>query len=167
MAFRPDKIGGKGAVGAGVGPMRRTRSVLMPGADDPRLYAMLCEDQVQAGFADRCISTADPSLAFTKTRRTGDAADKPCCEHGGSTRRRPRRRLAFRLSEAGWGQGCGCGGGASGRRPRSFMNWSNSALSLAWRSRFKNSKKSRCSSSSRRNVSARYSSKARLPLDGP
>ena len=40
-------------------------------------------------------------------------------------------------------------------RWRSFMNWSNSARSLATRRRFRNSLNSRCSSSRRRNVSAR------------
>src|ERR1051325_3652976 len=45
------------------------------------------------------------------------------------------------------------------------MNWSNSALSFAWRRRWRNSRKSRCSSSRRRRVSLRYSSKAALPLE--
>ena len=65
-------------------------------------------------------------------------------------------------------QFAGCSGAASGpvRCRSSFMNASNSDLSLAERSRSRNSAKLRCSSSSRRSVSARYSSKALLPLDG-
>src|SRR6516225_7087221 len=65
-----------------------------------------------------------------------------------------------------YGWGCGCEASSLGRLRRSAMNWSNSALSLAKRSRCRNSLNSRCSSSSLRNVSARYSSKARLPLEG-
>ena len=49
---------------------------------------------------------------------------------------------------------------------RSAMNWSNSALSLAWRKRCKKDWNSFASSSSRFKVSSRYSSKARLPV-GP
>ena len=52
---------------------------------------------------------------------------------------------------------CGCAWGAPswGRLRRSAMNWSNSARSLAKRSRSRNSLNSRCSSSSRRSVSVR------------
>ena len=64
-----------------------------------------------------------------------------------------------------YGSDCGCEVWPLGRSRRSAMNWSNSALSLAKRSRFRNSLNSRCSSSSRRSVSARCSSKARLPLE--
>ena len=46
-------------------------------------------------------------------------------------------------------------GGGRRVEGRSFMNWSNSARSLATRRRFRNSLNSRCSSSRRRNVSAR------------
>src|SRR5215203_4418837 len=54
----------------------------------------------------------------------------------------------------------------SGLLRRSAMNWSNSALSLAKRRRSRKSRNSRCSSSRRRRVSVRYSSKAWLPLEG-
>src|SRR6516225_1814164 len=67
--------------------------------------------------------------------------------------------------ENGYVWGCGCEA-SLGRLRRSAMNWSNSALSFAKRRRCRNSLNSRCSSSSLRNVSARYSSKARLPLEG-
>lgn len=60
--------------------------------------------------------------------------------------------------------GCGCSP-SGGRLRRSAMNWSNSALSLAKRRRSRKVANSCCSSSRRRRVSARYSSKARLPLD--
>jgi hypothetical protein len=54
-------------------------------------------------------------------------------------------------------------GGAGGIARRSAMNWSNSALSLANRSRSRKAPNSFCSSSKRRMVSTRYSSNARLP----
>jgi hypothetical protein len=56
--------------------------------------------------------------------------------------------------QAGGGTG-GCGPSLGGRLRRSAMNWSNSARSLAKRSRSRNSLNSRCSSSSRLSVSAR------------
>ena len=64
-------------------------------------------------------------------------------------------------------------GGPGGRVRRSAMKASNSALSLAKRSRSRKEPKSFCSSSMRRSVSALYSSNARLPdvggafVDGP
>ena len=65
------------------------------------------------------------------------------------------RGISFAAAES---SGCG-------RLRRSAMNWSNSDLSLAKRSRSRKSRNSRCSSSSRRSVSVRYSSKAWLPLE--
>ena len=87
------------------------------------------------------------------------------------------RLLTCKTPPAGRGRGgepavlsrreCGAGGSvAGGRLRRSFMNWSNSARSLAERSRSRKSRNSRCSSSSLRSVSSRYSSKATLPCAG-
>ena len=90
------------------------------------------------------------ALLFERATRSA-AADAAADRRGGG-------RLALR------GVGGGSGG-AGGRLRRSAMNWSNSALSLAKRSRSRKLANSFCSSSSRRSVSARYSSKAWLPLD--
>ena len=70
------------------------------------------------------------------------------------------RRTARNTVAAAGDQLCGCGESGCGRLRRSAMNWSNSDLSLAKRSRSRKSRNSRCSSSSRRNVSVRYSSNA-------
>ena len=61
---------------------------------------------------------------------------------------------------------CGWSFGGVGRCLCCAMNASNSSLSLAWRRRSRKSRNSTCSSSRRRSVSMRYSSKARLPLEG-
>ena len=83
----------------------------------------------------------------------------------------PAVRKGSRRSSQLCAQPCvGCAGGGSGgvggRWRSSVMNWSNSALSLAKRSRSRKAPNSFCSSSRRRSVSIRYSSKARLPLVG-
>ncbi len=67
--------------------------------------------------------------------------------------RRSRRRAKVRYAG-----GC-CSGPSDARRRRSERNSSNSDLSLAMRSRSRNCMNSSCSSSRRRSVSVRYSSK--------
>ncbi len=70
------------------------------------------------------------------------------------------RRTARKSQSCGGVSSAAAARRGAGRLRRSAMNWSNSALSLAKRSRSRKSRNSRCSSSSRRSVSVRYSSNA-------
>ena len=109
----------------------------------------------QRGFWSREYRSAKGLKLPVSGRFGSQNANRPPAL-GRRAARRPKGGRGVRLKAWFRSQFCGWSSdGGAGRVRCCDMNWSNSSLSLAWRSRSRNSRNSFCSSSSRRNVSMR------------
>jgi hypothetical protein len=139
----------------------------LPGANQPRNHEAVVLDEIQGSAAAQTpwqmLSIRLRHRASPARRRSKVVGAKPHAPNMSQTKAAARfERTAATQRRVRGAQLCGVGGGGGDaeRERRSAMNWSNSVLSRAKRSRSRNSLNSRCSSSRRRKVSVRYSSKA-------